>query len=332
MSSAPKERPILCAVCPKMCRIQPGFSGECRIRMNLDGALRAVTYGRPCAVHVDPMEKKPLFHFFPGEPILSVGTAGCNLHCKNCQNAEISQGNPEDVPSYDLPPGAVPGLAKKHACRHVAYTYTEPMVSYEYTRDCCVKAHETGLRNVLVTAGYVNEKPLAALLPYVDAANVDIKAMDDGFYREVCDATLEPVLRGILQMRAAGVHVEITNLVIPTLNDSDALLDALCVWVRDRMGAETPLHFSRFFPRFKMAHLPPTPVETLLRARERARQAGLKHVYVGNAEVPDGETTFCAGCGGVLVARQRYVVRENRVTKAGCCPSCGRRVSGVWAS
>lgn len=322
---------VQCTVCPKRCRIPPGHSGECRVRINLDGTLVASTYGRPCAVHVDPMEKKPLFHFFPGETILSIGTAGCNLHCKNCQNAEISQGNPEDVPSYELLPAAVPGLAKEHGCRHVAYTYTEPLVSYEYTLDCCKAARGAGLRNVLVTAGYINEEPLRALLPFVDAANVDIKAFSDDFYRQVCSATLEPVLRTVLVMREMGVHVEVTNLVIPTLNDSDEQFQKLCGWMCEKAGPEVPLHFSRFFPMFRMTHLPPTPAETLLRAREVAAKAGLKHVYVGNLDVADGETTFCAGCGARLVVRQRYVVRENRVTGAGACPSCGKRAYGVWA-
>ena len=322
---------ILCGICPKRCPIPPGFSGECRVRMNLDGKLHASTYGHPCAVHVDPMEKKPLFHFFPGAMILSIGTAGCNLHCKHCQNADISQCNPEDITSYDLPPAQLPALAEKHACRHVAYTYNEPLVSYEYTRDCCIAARGAGLRNVLVTNGYINEKPLAALLPYVDAANVDIKGFSEEFYREVCDGTLAPVLRTVLMMKEAGVHVEVTNLVIPTLNDSEAMFDGLCLWMRDQAGPETPLHFSRFFPCFRMTHLPPTPVEALLRARGRARLAGLKHIYVGNAEVPDGDDTFCAGCGERVVERQRYVIKSNRVTAEGACPACGKKLIGVWS-
>ena len=322
---------VQCTVCPKRCRILPGHSGECRIRVNLDGTLVAATYARPCSIHVDPIEKKPLFHFFPGAPILSVATAGCNLHCKFCQNAEISQGNPESVPAYNLQPADLPALAEKHGCKHVAYTYTEPLVTYEYTLDCCKAAHGAGMRNVLVTAGYINEEPLRALLPFVDAANVDIKAFSNDFYRDVCSATLEPVLRTVLLMKEAGVHVEITNLVIPTLNDSDDVLAKLCAWLRDHAGVEMPLHFSRFFPLYRMTHLPPTPIETLLRAREVAKQAGLKHVYVGNVEVPDGETTFCAGCGARLVVRQRYVIMENRVTAAGACPACGRRVFGVWS-
>jgi pyruvate formate lyase activating enzyme len=299
--------------------------------VNLDGKLQALTYGHPCAVHVDPMEKKPLFHFCPGAPILSLGAAGCNFHCKHCQNADISQANPEDIQAFELLPCALPALAEKHGCRHVAYTYNEPLAGYEYVRDCSIAAHGAGLRNVLVSNGYINEKPLAALAPHIDAANIDIKGFSDAFYREVCDGTLEPVLRTVTQLKAAGVHVEVTNLVIPTLNDSDAMLDALCVWMLEHAGPEMPLHFSRFFPQFRMTHLPPTPVATLLRARERARLAGLKHVYVGNAEATDGETTFCAGCGERLVERRRYVVTENRLTKGGACPACGRPAYGVWS-
>ncbi len=321
---------VRCGLCPKACLIPPGHSGECRVRVNLDGKLQALTYGHPCAVHVDPMEKKPLFHFFPGAPVLSLGAAGCNFHCKHCQNADISQANPEDIPGFDLMPSDLPALAGKHGCRHVAYTYNEPLVGYEYLLDCCLAARGAGLRNVLVSNGYINPKPLAALAPYLDAANIDIKGFSDAFYREVCDGTLAPVLRTVTQLKAAGVHVEVTNLVIPTLNDSDAMLDELCAWMRDQAGPETPLHFSRFFPQFRMIHLPPTPIETLLRARERARLAGLKHVYVGNAEVPDGENTFCAGCGKRLVVRQRYLVTENHVTHGGTCPACGKRVFGVW--
>ncbi|HRR34124.1 MAG TPA: AmmeMemoRadiSam system radical SAM enzyme [Kiritimatiellia bacterium] len=329
--SGPSNNVIRCGICPKACRIPPGFSGECRVRMNLDGRLMAVTYARPCAVHVDPMEKKPLFHFCPGAAILSLGSAGCNLHCKHCQNADMSQGNPEDITAFALPPDELAALAKKQGCAHVAYTYNEPLVNYEYVRDCCIAARASGLRNVLVTAGYIREKPLAALLPYVDAANVDIKGFSEAFYREVCEASLAPVLASVLQMIRARVHVEITNLVIPTLNDSDDMLDGLFEWIAENAGREIPLHLSRFFPSFRMTHLPPTPLATLLRARDRAKAAGLKHVYVGNAEVPDGDDTFCAGCGTRLVTRQRYVVTVNRVKPDGGCPECGRRVYGVWS-
>lgn len=323
------EQDVRCGLCPKFCLIGPGESGECRIRINDQGQLRAVTYGRPCSVHVDPIEKKPLFHFLPGTPILSLATAGCNLHCQNCQNWEISQCNPEDLPAYDLPPEQVALLAKRRACPSVAYTYTEPLVCFEYVRDCARACCAAGLRNVLVTAAYINPGPLKELAPLIQAANVDIKALSDTFYRDVCGATLKPVLAAIETLQAGGVFLEITNLVIPTLNDADDMIRDLARWVAGHTGAETPLHFSRFFPQYRMTHLPPTPVGTLEKARDIARAEGLKHVYIGNAETKGGDDTICAGCATVLVRRQRFAVGENRI-RAGKCPDCGRRVHGVW--
>lgn len=325
----PTPGAIRCRLCPKCCRILPGQRGECRVRMNLDGELRTVTYGRPCSVQVDPIEKKPLFHFLPGTRVLSIGTVGCNLHCRNCQNWEISQANPEDLPSLDLPPEKLPPLAQRERCPAVAYTYTEPLVYYEYTRDCCQVARAAGLRNVLVTAAYVNHEPLAQLAPLIDAANVDIKAMSDRFYRDVCDATLQPVLTAIETLHAAGVHLEITNLVIPTLNDTDALLLDLARWVLTHLGAETPLHFSCFFPRHRMTDLPPTPPATLERARDLARAEGLHHVYLGNVATADGDATRCGGCQSVLIRRDRYAIAVNRLCN-GACPDCARPLAGIW--
>lgn len=320
---------VQCELCPKGCVIGPGQSGDCRIRVNLDGKLCAVTYGFPASVHVDPMEKKPLFHFLPGTGILSIATVGCNLHCKNCQNWEISQRNPEEVEATPLPPEALPALARRTNCLSVAYTYTDPAAYYEYALDSCRFCREAGLRNVLVTAGYINPAPLRELCRYVDAANIDLKAMSDSFYRTVCDGTLQPVLDALALAKSLGVEVEVTNLVIPTLNDGDADLVPLARWVKENLGAETPLHFSRFFPHYQMRHLPPTPEETLVRARELARAEGLKHVYVGNVETRDGETTFCPGCGAALIRRDRYMILSNRL-RDGRCPDCGREIQGVW--
>lgn len=320
---------IQCELCPKGCVIGPGQSGDCRIRVNLDGKLCAVTYGFPASVHVDPMEKKPLFHFLPGTGILSLATVGCNLHCKNCQNWEISQRNPEEVEAAPLPPEGIPPLARRTHCLSVAYTYTDPAAYYEYALDSCRLCREAGLRNVLVTAGYINPEPMRELCRYVDAANIDLKAMSDSFYRTVCDGTLPPVLDALVLAKSLGVEVEVTNLIIPTLNDSDADLVPLARWVKENLGPETPLHFSRFFPHYQMRHLPPTPEDTLVRARELARAEGLKHVYVGNLPTRDGETTFCPGCGAALIRRDRYVILSNRL-RDGRCPDCGREVYGIW--
>ncbi len=322
--------PIQCDLCPKACVIAPGQSGECRIRVNVDGRLLAVTYGHPCAVHVDPVEKKPLFHFRPGTAILSLATVGCNLHCRNCQNWEISQQDPETAPpAYDLPPADLPRIARRHECASVAYTYSDPVVFYEYTLDCCREAHEAGLDNVLVTAGYVNEKPMRELCANVAAANIDLKAYSDAFYRDICGATLRPVLNALVLAKSLGVMVEVTNLVIPTLNDSDGMIRDLCRWVARNLGRETPLHFSRFTPHYRMRALPPTPAPTLDRARSIALAEGLHHVYIGNVARPGASDTTCPSCGRVLVRRRGYTIVENAL-EDGCCPDCHTEVYGTW--
>jgi pyruvate formate lyase activating enzyme len=320
---------VQCELCPKSCVIAPGQSGECRIRVNVDGKLLAVTYGHPCSVHLDPVEKKPLCHFLPGTRILSIATVGCNLHCINCQNWEISQENPENVTARELPPQKIPELARRYACPSVAYTYTDPTVYYEYTLETSIRVREEGLRNVLVTAAYINTKPLKELCRYVDAANVDLKAYSDSFYRDVCGATLQPVLNALVTMKGEGVLVEVTNLVIPTLNDKDDQIRDLCRWVVDNLGRETPLHFSRFFPRYKLKRLPPTPAGTLDRAREIARAEGLYHVDIGNLLRPDGGNTFCHVCGKLLIERRRYVILANHLA-GGRCPACRTEVYGTW--
>jgi pyruvate formate lyase activating enzyme len=309
--------------------MEPGESGECRIRMNLDDRLVALTYGHPCSVHVDPVEKKPLFHFLPGTRILSMATVGCNLHCKNCQNWEISQQDPERSSAYYLPPEDIPRVTREQQCRAVAYTYTDPIVYYEYTLESARRVREAGLKNVLVTAGYINQVPWKELCRHVDAANIDLKAFSDDFYRDICDATLQPVLDALATAREMGVMVEVTNLLIPTLNDSDGDIRNLCQWIRTNMGAETPLHFSRFFPHYRMRNLPPTPKETLHRAQQIAKAEGLQYVYLGNFLDPDAENTYCPSCSELLIRRKRYLIRENHVTN-GKCPSCGKEIHGIW--
>jgi len=323
-----------CQLCPKYCRIAPGRSGDCLVRVNLDGKLTATTFGFPCAIHVDPIEKKPLFHFLPGTTIFSIATAGCNLHCKNCQNHEISQANPEDAEAYDLPPEELLAVATREKAISIAYTYTEPLTYYEYTYDSCVKAREAGLKNVLVSAGYVNEKPLRRLAPYVDGANIDLKAFNDQFYKDNCSGSLRPVLTALEVLVESGTWVEITNLVIPTLNDDMGEIRKMCKWIRDTLGEEVPIHFSRFSPRHKLRNLPPTPAGTLENARMEARDVGLRHVYVGNLRSRVGENTYCPNpdCNDgdtALVERVGYRVLGNRITN-GRCPACGTKVAGVW--
>jgi pyruvate formate lyase activating enzyme len=320
---------LQCDLCPKGCVIGPGQSGDCRIRVNLDGKLCAVTYGYPSAVHVDPVEKKPFNHFLPASSIFSIATVGCNLHCKNCQNWDLSQRNPEEATASPLPPEDVARLAAQYGCRSVAYTYSDPIAYYEYTLDCCRKTREAGLKNALVTAGYINEAPWRELCRHVDAATIDLKALSDAFYREICGATLAPILNALVVAKALGVFVEVSNLVIPTLNDSDEMLQALCRWVKENMGPETPLHFLGFHPQYQMRHLPPTPASTLERARSIARAAGLSFVYVGNVLIPDASNTRCPACGRVVVERNSYQVLRNEVTD-GRCPACRTEIHGLW--
>jgi pyruvate formate lyase activating enzyme len=306
-----------------------GQSGECRIRVNLDGRLVAATYGHPSTVHVDPMEKKPLFHFLPGTAVLSLATVGCNLHCKNCQNWEISQANPEDVPAKELPPDAIPKLAKETQCLSVAYTYTDPVVYYEYALDSCIRVREAGLRNVLVTAGYINKEPWRKLLQYVDAAKIDLKSMSEEFYRDICGATLAPVLDACVTAKSMGVPIEPTNLVIPTLNDRDEDFHKLARWIVENCGRDTPLHFSRFFPNYQMENLPPTPASTLDRAHEIAVSEGLHYVYVGNISRPGSENTCCPSCKKLLIERRGYTILQNNI-EAGKCPACSAEIAGIW--
>lgn len=321
---------VQCELCPKGCVIRPGQSGECRIRVNIDGRLVAVTYGFPCSAHVDPVEKKPMFHFLPGTGILSIATVGCNLHCKNCQNWEISQANPEDSQAEKLSADELVRLTKQANCPSVAYTYTDPCAYYEYAFDCCIKVREAGLRNVLVTAAYLNKDPWEKLCRHVDGANIDIKSMSDQFYRDICSGTLAPVLNNCVAAKSLGVIVEITYLVIPTLNDTDDDFRKLAKWLVENMGKETPLHFSRFFPQYQMKNLPPTPAETLDRAREIALSEGLYHVYIGNIDRPEGENTYCPSCKKLLVERRGYTILKNEI-ESGKCPQCATAPYGLWS-
>ena len=319
---------VQCELCPRMCILSPGQRGECRARENIDGELTTLVYGNPCAVHVDPIEKKPLFHVLPGSPIFSIATAGCNLHCRFCQNWEISQRPPEETNNYDLPPEKVVAGALNKNCLSIAYTYSEPIIFYEYMYDTSVLAHKKGLKNVMVTAGYINEGPLRELCPVIDVANVDLKG-DAEYYREVVRGTLPPVLRTLEVMKEMGVWVEITNLIVPTLNDRPDQIKWLAGWVHDHLGPDTPIHFSRFHPMYKLRNLPPTPVETLKLARKIALDKGLRYVYTGNVPGLPGETTFCPDCGKKVIGRIGYRILENNL-KNGKCGSCGHAIPGIW--
>jgi len=293
--------------------------------------LRTVVYGYPCSINIDPVEKKPLYHFLPGTPILSIATVGCNLHCENCQNWEISQANPEDgnISAYSCPPDKLVELTRRYKCPSLAYTYTDPIVYYEYTYDSAKLARSSGIRNVLVTAGYINEQPWKKLLEHVDAANIDLKAITDDFYRRICSATLQPVQNALILAKASGILVEVTNLIIPTLNDKPEEIRQLAKWIKSNLGRETPLHFSGFYPRYKMRHLPPTSLKTLEKARQIAMSEGLDYVYVGNLSSKEGSNTYCPGCKKLLIERSGFTILKNRL-RNGCCPDCSKEIYGVW--
>ena len=322
---------LQCKLCPRRCVLGPDERGNCRVRVNLDGKLVSLVYGFPCALHIDPVEKKPLYHFLPGTSTLSLATVGCNLHCLNCQNWEISQQDPEDSTAMHVPPEALVELAERHSCPSISYTYTDPIVYCEYTLDSSRLARVKGMRNVLVTAGYVNPGPWKKLLEVTDAANIDLKGITNDFYEKVCSATIRPVLKSLVLAREAGIFLEITHLVIPTLNDDPKDTARLCRWIHENLGADTPLHFSRFHPRYKMKNLPPTPAATLDRAYELARENGLNYVYIGNILSFRGQDTVCAKCSKVLVQRRGYKVLGNLIT-GGKCPGCGNVIPGLWSS
>ncbi|MBN1868045.1 AmmeMemoRadiSam system radical SAM enzyme [Candidatus Sumerlaeota bacterium] len=331
-STALNSLAVQCEICPKQCVIGDGQSGDCRIRINRGGKLLATTFARPCALHVDPIEKKPLFHFLPSSRIFSIATVGCNMHCKNCQNWEISQSGPlETNETYALEPDALVDLARKSDCDSIAYTYTEPVVYYEYTLETSKAARRAGMRNALVTAAYINPGPLRELCRVTDAATVDVKFIDDSLYRSNCDGSLQPVLNALKIFREEGVWLEVSNLTIPTLNDDDASIRKLCDWIVQELGPDVPLHFLRFHPLYRLRHLPATPEDTLERAREIAMRAGVHFCYVGNIRGTPSENTYCPSDRTLLIRRLGLQMLENHLTKDGACPTCGQKIPGVWS-
>jgi pyruvate formate lyase activating enzyme len=309
---------VRCRLCPRECKIAPGKTGFCGQRENRDGTLYSRIYARATSAALDPIEKKPLYHFMPGSAVLSLGTVGCSFKCPFCQNWSISQMEAE---TEELLPEAAVGLALRKNAAGIAYTYNEPMIWLEYVIDTATLAREKGLVNVLVTNGYVNEAPLAEALQYVDALNIDVKSFDPQFYKDLCKGELEPVLARAEQARKAGAHVEITNLVIPGYNDRTALYEGLAKWIAEKLGPQTPLHFSAHFPRYRLK-APATSVQTLTAAREVARKY-LKYVYLGNVNVVDGANTKCSGCGAALISRVLYEVDPAGLDDQGRCQNCG---------
>lgn len=315
---------VRCHLCPNYCVLKPGEFGSCGARKNEHGILYTLVYGSLSAMTPDPIEKKPLFHFWPGSGAYSISSVGCTLHCKHCQNYHISQINGESVHLKDKSPEDVVKAAKKNECKSIAYTYNEPLTFYEFIMDCAKLAHAEGILNVLVTNGYITLKALEPLTPLIDAANVDIKGITDKFYKEICGVPhIKPVLDATKYMKDHGVLVECTNLIIPEYNDSPEELRELSEWVYTALGPDTPLHFSRFHPMFELTDVPATPVSTITKAREIALDVGLLYVYCGNVPGHDGESTFCPNCGNRVVGRVGFSINRWDLNPKNQCKKCG---------
>jgi pyruvate formate lyase activating enzyme len=326
---APGDK-VKCSLCRFRCLIAEGKRGVCGVRENRHGVLYTLVYGRSIAEGVDPIEKKPLFHYYPGSRSFSVATAGCNFRCLHCQNYQISQLPPglKSIPGHDLPPAEIVRRAGEADCRSIAYTYTEPTIFYEYAYDTAVLAKEAGIGNVFVTNGYITPEALAHIAPVLDAANIDLKGFSEKFYREVAGATLQGVLDSLREYRKHGIWIEVTTLVIPGHNDSDADLKGVAQFICDELGPEVPWHVTAFFPTYKMLDRPPTPVETLRRARQIGLEAGLRYVYEGNIPGEGGENTFCPACGEVVIERFGFRLGQVRI-RDGACEFCGAALDGV---
>lgn len=323
------KKKIRCLLCPHRCVISKGDRGSCRVRENRDGEYYTLVYSNPCAVHIDPIEKKPLFHFLPGTTALSIATAGCNFSCKNCQNWDISQTSPDHTANYELGPKQIVDLAIAYKTPTIAYTYTEPTVFFEYMLDTAKQAKEKGILNIYHSNGYINQTPLRELAPYLDGANIDLKGYSNEFYQDITGGSLDPVIETLKTLKQQGVWLEITNLVIPTKNDSDTMLQDLCTWIKQNLGNDTPVHFSRFHPQYKLQNIPPTPIETLKKAAEIARGIGLDYVYIGNVPGLKEENTYCPSCGKLIIARKGYRI-TGIYLKNGECKFCKAKISGKW--
>ncbi|MBT0653993.1 AmmeMemoRadiSam system radical SAM enzyme [Geomobilimonas luticola] len=323
---------VRCGLCRFRCLIADGGCGICGVRENRSGTLYTLVYGKAVAEHVDPIEKKPLFHFLPGSRSFSLATVGCNFRCLHCQNYAISQpteGKTLRITGSELPPALIVEKALAAGCRSISYTYTEPTIFFEYAYDTAVLAHRAGLKNVFVTNGYITAEALAHIRPYLDAANIDLKGFSDRFYREVVHAMLAEVLASVLEYKRSGVWIELTTLIIPGWNDADEELRGIARFIADEVGVDTPWHVSQFYPTFKLTDRPRTPVATLRRARQIGLDAGLRYVYEGNVPGEGGENTFCPGCGELVIRRVGYTIADNGLRK-GACPHCTAELAGVW--
>lgn len=323
------DNEVQCLMCPQRCLIMEGARGVCRNRENRAGTLYALTYGRPCAKSVEPIEKAPFFHFIPGHRRLCVATVGCNLRCKYCQNWHISQKRVEEVKHYDLSPEEIVEIAKKEGVESICFTFSEPTAFYEYMYDIAKLAKENGVITSMVSNGFINPEPLRQLIKVMDAVKIDLKGFSESFYEEVCFGRLEPVLNTLRILKEEDKWLEIVNLIVPPLNDKADEIKKMCEWIKKNLGDEVPLHFIRFFPRYKLTHLPPTPIETLEKAIEIAQEVGLKYVYIGNVSGHKYNFTYCPECGRCLMKRIGFFLLDNNILN-GSCKFCGEKIPGIW--
>jgi len=323
-----KDNILQCELCPRYCVIKENEVGNCGVRKNINGKLYSLVYGKPVSANIDPIEKKPLYHFLPGSKSFSIGTVGCNFHCLNCQNYEISQAKFEEISHMDLPPKKVVEQTIKFKCKSISYTYTEPTVFYEYMLDSAKLAKKKNIKNVMVSNGFINEKPLLELCKYIDAANIDLKAFDDNFYKKICEARLEPVLNTLKILYNKKIWLEVTNLLIPKLNDKEKQIKELCLWIKENLDENVPLHFSRFFPMYKANGFQITSFESLENAYVIAKDIGLKYVYVGNIE-SNYENTYCPNCDVLLIERSSFLVNKINI-KNNKCSKCNKKINGTW--
>lgn len=325
------DKMVQCKLCPRECVVEPGDRGFCRVRENRKGVYYTLVYSRVVAAHIDPIEKKPFFHFLPGAQAYSIASGGCNVHCKFCQNWEIAQARPEDLKSALLSPSDLSSTARENRCRVIAYTYSEPIVFWEYVFDAAEAGHRQGVRSVMVSNGFIQQEPLIRLCKRLDALKVDLKSFSETYYRDVVRGELKPVLNTLVTARKHAPWLEIVYLVVPTLNDGEAELRSMARWIKNELGPDVPIHFSRFYPLYLLKNLPPTPVKTLERAKAIMEAEGLHYSYVGNVPGHPGQHTLCPRCRTLLIERTGYVVKKMDV-KNGKCIKCGLAIPGIWSA
>ena len=324
------NRKIKCKLCPRECVVGDKERCYCGVRENRGGVYFTLVHSRVCAAHIDPIEKKPLFHYLPGTMAFSIATAGCNVNCKFCQNWDISQSRPEEIPAEYLAPHQAAAVARQYNCPTIAYTYSEPVVFAEYAMDTADAAHAAGVRSVVVSNGYMQHDSLVAAYGRMDAVKIDLKAFSESYYAKVVTGQLKPVLESLVTLRKMGKWTEIVYLVVPTLNDDDAELRGLAAWIKANLGPDVPLHFTQFHPEYLLKNLPITPVPTLERARQIAMAEGLHYVYIGNVPGHPAQNTYCPQCGKMLVERVGFTARQVLIRKNSTCPFCGHRIAGIW--